>query len=102
MSNRPVEFNVVQSDILSDFEDLYGLVLRGDDDLVVELVPDYLERLGLDLYCVYFGQAEQVYYLEAGVVALPVTAGDQLPTVTVYNALAFLYWELGEGFEFRQ
>ena len=56
----------------------------------------------MDLYCVYFGQAEEVYYLEAGVVALPVTAGDQLPTVTVYYALAFLYWELGEGFEFRQ
>ena len=102
MSNRPVELNVVQSDILSDFEDLYGLVLRGDDDLVIELVPDYLERLGLDLYCVYFGQAEQVYYLEAGVVPLPVAAGDQLPTVTVYYALAFLYGELGEGFEFRQ
>ena len=56
----------------------------------------------MDLYCVYFGQAEQVYYLEAGVVALAVAAGDQLPTVTVYYALAFLYGELGEGFEFRQ
>ena len=56
----------------------------------------------MDLYCVYFGQAEEVYYLEAGVVAFPVAAGDQLPTVTVYYALAFLYRELGEGFEFCQ
>lgn len=102
MSDGLVEFNVVQSDILSDFEDLYGLALRGDDDLVVELVPDYLEGLGLDLYCVYFGEAEEVYYLEAGVVALPVAAGDQLPSVTVDYVLAFLYGELGEGFELCQ
>lgn len=76
MSNRPIEFDVVKSDILRNFEDLYRLVLRWDDDLIIQLVPYYLEWLWLDLYGVYFGEAEEVYYLEAGVVAFTIAACD--------------------------
>ena len=55
----------------------------------------------MDLYGVYLSQPKKVYYLKAGIVALAVTAGDELTPVAVDYVLAFLDRELGEGFEFR-
>lgn len=65
-------------------------MLRGHDDLVVELVPDDLVRLGLDLESAHFHQSGVVYDGDAGVGALAVSAGGQLTSVTVDDAQAFL------------
>lgn len=80
-----IQLDVEDSHAVWHFIDLNTFVLSRHYQLIVQLVPHYLQRIGLNLKSADLGQSNQIYYCYAGVVALSEPTSCQLSAMTVNN-----------------
>lgn len=73
-----------------------------NDKLVIKLIPKYLRRLSLYFKYTKFCQSKEVYNNDTRVYTFTVFTCYELPSMTVYKALASLYMKLGMKFEFSE
>lgn len=77
----------MESGGLGHLVDLDAVGVGDHDELVIELVPEYLSGLGLEFKDAQLSQSEQVQHHNAGVLSPAILASGQLPSMAVDDLL---------------